>query len=269
MAEPDIGGRPTRVGESAQVEYERRAAKDAERRRAGRRETLVLLALAPFAGYLLVQLGGALLNALVGSTTSAVDATTPADPVFDGATLHGFGLLGALAATLWVVTERFGRRQSTEAWRVGAEGERRTGRLLESLPPGFTVFHDLRMPGSRANIDHVVVGPTGVFTVETKNYAKGVVIKGGVARSNGRKLDSVVEQATRQASVVSEWVGTAVTPIVCVHGAGLRVEGWFQKPTVGGVRFCSGGRLTRVLTKREVVHSADAVAALADKLGAR
>ena len=55
------------------------------------------------------------------------------------------------------------------AWNTGAEGETRTAEFLASLEPaGFVVLHDRLMPASRANIDHVVVGPTGVFVIETR-----------------------------------------------------------------------------------------------------
>lgn len=261
MAEADGGGGEARAraGESAQCEYDRRAARDAERRRAGMRTSIVLIAAAPFVGYLLVQAGAVGLDALFESMTSSVEATEPAEPVMSGEARHSYGLIGGLAATVWVISARFGRRQTTEAWRIGAEGERRTAQALESLPSGFHVLHDLRIPDSRANIDHVVVGPTGVFTIETKNYAKGVTIRGGKARSGGRVLDSVVAQAKRQAKVVTERLGTPATPIVCVHGEGVRVEGWFQKPTVGGVRFCSGRRVASVVSKGPRLHDPDTV----------
>ncbi len=35
---------------------------------------------------------------------------------------------------------------------------------------GLGVLHDRRIPGSKANIDHIVVGPAGVFAIDTKRY---------------------------------------------------------------------------------------------------
>ncbi len=276
MAEQNGGGAiPTRAraGASAQAEYERRAATDAARRRAGRRKTIVLIALAPFIGYALVRVGAALLDwsldRLQSWAESSIDpASEPQarESLYDNDTLHTFGLYGSALMTISVIGIRLGRRQTTEAWRVGADGERRTGKALESLPPSFHVLHDLRMPGSKANIDHVVVGPTGVYTIETKNYAKGITIRNGKARSNGRALDSVVAQAKRQADVISGRLGAPATPIVCVHGGGLRIEGWFQKPTIEGVRFCSGRQLTSVVTKQSTVHEPNAVTSMAATL---
>jgi len=104
------------------------------------------------------------------------------------------------------------------------------------------------MPRSKANIDHVVVGPTGVLTVETKNYRNVVQIKRGRVYGSGRNLDPVVRQARRQAAAVAKRTGATVTPIVCVHGGGVAVDGWFQKPLVDGVRFCSGRSLVKTIT---------------------
>lgn len=53
------------------------------------------------------------------------------------------------------------------------------------------------MPGSRANINHVVIGPTGVFTVKTKNYSSDVIVRRGEVRHAGRSMDKVVQQAKR------------------------------------------------------------------------
>lgn len=67
------------------------------------------------------------------------------------------------------------RLRGARAWRRGYEGERVIGELLESdLPDKYHVFNDLHFPGRRANIDHIVVGPTGVFVLDTKNW-RGVV----------------------------------------------------------------------------------------------
>jgi hypothetical protein len=64
---------------------------------------------------------------------------------------------------------------STNAWAYGANGERALGRVLDPLrEEGMGVLHDRRIPGSRANIDHIVVAPYGVFVIDAKNY-KGKV----------------------------------------------------------------------------------------------
>ena len=65
--------------------------------------------------------------------------------------------------------------RNARAWRRGYEGERVVGELLETdLPDKFHVFNDRHFPGLKANIDHIVIGPTGVFVLDTKNW-RGVV----------------------------------------------------------------------------------------------
>ena len=61
--------------------------------------------------------------------------------------------------------------QSTRAWDVGALGEERLGhRLNEFATDTLRVLHDRRIPGSRANIDHLAVTPTGVYVIDAKKY---------------------------------------------------------------------------------------------------
>ena len=64
--------------------------------------------------------------------------------------------------------------QSTTAWAVGALGEERLGQGLDRLA-GDTVrlLHDRRIPGSRANIDHIAVTASGVYVVDAKKYRAG------------------------------------------------------------------------------------------------
>jgi len=64
-----------------------------------------------------------------------------------------------------------GEPQSVRSWEVGSAGEAQLGaRLDEFRDRGFGVLHDRRIPGSKANIDHLVVGPAGVFVIDAKRY---------------------------------------------------------------------------------------------------
>jgi hypothetical protein len=60
-----------------------------------------------------------------------------------------------------------------ENWGEGAAGERKTARQLARLPASWRVWHDLN--GPRGNIDHLVVGPAGVFVLDTKNWQRRTV----------------------------------------------------------------------------------------------
>lgn len=57
-------------------------------------------------------------------------------------------------------------RKNYRTWGKGAGAELTMGRQLERLGPDFQLIHD--MPTGKGNIDHVCVGPTGVFVIETK-----------------------------------------------------------------------------------------------------
>ena len=80
--------------------------------------------------------------------------------------------------------------QSARAWQSGAVGERRLGEKLEGLGGSVVALHDRRVPRSRANIDHIVVGPAGVYVVDAKHY-KGASLS---IRRSGGFLSPVREQ---------------------------------------------------------------------------
>lgn len=55
-------------------------------------------------------------------------------------------------------------------WSIGAEGEETVARHLSLFEKPYHVIHDVVLPEMRGNIDHIVLGPNGVFVVETKNH---------------------------------------------------------------------------------------------------
>ena len=80
-------------------------------------------------------------------------------------------VLGALAAMATAWGLRFKPSPDAVAWRQGASGERRTARLLAPLERhGWAILHDLAVPNSTANLDHLVIGPGGVFVIDSKQY---------------------------------------------------------------------------------------------------
>lgn len=57
--------------------------------------------------------------------------------------------------------------------KLAEEGERKVGQELETLRElGYEVFHDV--PGPNFNVDHVLVGPAGLVSVETRTWSKPV-----------------------------------------------------------------------------------------------
>jgi hypothetical protein len=83
----------------------------------------------------------------------------------------------------------------------GIEGEERVASLLDALQPeGFTVINDLEI--GRGNADHVLVGPTGVFVIETKDWGGRFYRRRGRLMFNQRAADDVVGQVTVAALAV-------------------------------------------------------------------
>ena len=56
------------------------------------------------------------------------------------------------------------------AWYRGAQGEIEVGKILSRLPPEWRVFHALPIGKAGADIDHLVIGPGGIFTINTKHH---------------------------------------------------------------------------------------------------
>jgi hypothetical protein len=142
------------------------------------------------------------------------------------ATAAGAGLLTATAANpglarlvgpataaglAWRL--RFRPSADTLAWRHGAQGERRTGRLLAPLErAGYQVFHDLAVPGSAANVDHLVVGPTGVYVIDSKRYSGQLRYSGGHLWRGSRSLDRTLETLWWEATQVAETLAFGSRP---------------------------------------------------------
>ena len=67
-----------------------------------------------------------------------------------------------------------------ENWHYGAMGEQWTARSLQPLEArGWVVLHDL--PGDCGNLDHVVVGPGGVFLLDSKRWRGSTTVSGDIA----------------------------------------------------------------------------------------
>src|SRR5262249_46069604 len=62
-----------------------------------------------------------------------------------------------------------GEPQSMRAWEQGLTGEKRLAEALAGIGD-VTVLHDRRVPGTRGNIDHIVIAPSGVFVIDAKLY---------------------------------------------------------------------------------------------------
>jgi Nuclease-related domain len=137
------------------------------------------------------------------------------------------GLVGLALAALVGWRLRFRPSEQARTWQRGAHGERHTARLLDRLTrERFVVFHDLAVPGSPANVDHLVIGPSGVFVIDSKQWT-GSVQQGadGLVRHNHYPLDRTLETVRWEAETLGRLLGTRTAAVVCVHGAHVQGGG--------------------------------------------
>ncbi|WP_322921662.1 nuclease-related domain-containing protein [Nocardioides renjunii] len=115
--------------------------------------------------------------------------------------------------------------QSTKSWDTGAIGEERLGEKLNDLASdSIRILHDRRIPGTRANIDHIALTPSGVYVIDPKRYAgrPTLEIEGGLLRPRtekllvgGRDRTKLVDGVLNQVGLVRAIVGDDV-PVVGV-----------------------------------------------------
>jgi hypothetical protein len=139
-----------------------------------------------------------------------------------------------------------GRPSTTESWRKGLAGEEKMAAELRWLTRhGWYVLHSIPLPRD-VDIDHLLIGPGGVFTFNTKYHANAQVWVGDeMASVNGKKYPYARKaraEAKRAAAVLSRACGFEV-----------RVEAvlaFVEPATLSSARPRAGVALTRVHTIR-------------------
>lgn len=145
--------------------------------------------------------------------------------------------------------------QTTTAWASGAVGEERLGDMLASVAgPTLRVLHDRQVPGTKANVDHLVVCPSGVFVVDAKRYRNQrpeLRVEGGIIRPReelliigGRNRTPLVDGMHKQVSLVrrvlADYAEVPVRGVLCfveadwpLIGGSFSVQGvqvlWMKK----------------------------------------
>jgi hypothetical protein len=157
------------------------------------------------------------------------------NPVFMGGDV--VVLMAILAIYRWVLplVDRHDR---------GAQGEERVGGLLEGLAKkeGWHVIHDANL--GHGNVDHIAIGPAGVFTVETKSHPGPVRV--------GRVHGAVLAQAQAERRLVEQATGVGVEPLVVYSRA------WVDRPLAKrkGVRVMPAAMLVEHLRRQPARLSA-------------
>jgi hypothetical protein len=195
------------------------------------------------------------LLAVFGIAGYLLRAAIPHPPI--SKTLDGMLFL-ALAAGL--ATAASHSRKRLQSFLKGAKGEEIVAHELSFLPDSFTIFHDLDIKLSRAegghsaNIDHIVVGPTGIFAIETKNWADSVTIANGELLYNGQKPSRPpLKQAKNSASTLCNFIkarieqNIPVQPILCFASDSLTTG---EQGSVG-VLICNTEHLTNLIQSED------------------
>lgn len=161
-------------------------------------------------------------------------------------------LLAGIGVTAYVTWKSYGRITDRNILRLGYECEVFVGQGLENLRySGFKVYHDFPVKDFQKefNIDHIAIGPTGVFAIETKGRSKQIKAE----KENWKvKYDGVsltfpswketepVDQAKRNAQWLSAWIESStgesqsVTPILAIPGW------WIENLKPGKVKVYNG-----------------------------
>ncbi|QYF72338.1 nuclease-related domain-containing protein [Cryobacterium sp. PAMC25264] len=149
--------------------------------------------------------------------------------------------------------------EEARPWYTGAIGERRVGKLLAELGPDWTVLHSVPVGSGTSDIDHVVIGQPGVFTINTKHHpGKSVWIGGKGMLVGGHKVPYIrnaVHEAARAATLLSAASGMTVpvTSIITLVDVSNVVT---KSPPDGGVvelHIVTERQLLQTLTTRPVL----------------
>lgn len=239
----DTGTVPA-AGGSARAEFDRRSARHHER---ARRQRPFLIA-----------------AALVSVVVAAVAFATNVSPL-----LGWFGLAVLIGSLGRMVTTP----NHVTAWATGADGEERTAAALEPLvADGFRILHDRRIPGSRANIDHIVIGPPGVFVVESKSFSGTLEIRGSEVYVAGRRRTAMLDEVRREVAAVEAALGPEfaalgirVMPLICVHRAELPLF----RSEADGIPIVSAKGMVKRLRAASATLDADVIGRIASIANAR
>ncbi|GAA2772384.1 NERD domain-containing protein [Streptomyces rameus] len=145
----------------------------------------------------------------------------------------------------WALARLSGRRLEVDSWRTGLAGERRVGVELERLVPrGWRVLHSIPLAGD-VDIDHVLIGPGGVFCVNTKCHRGARVWVGDDSVRIGGQSYPYVRKSRAEARRAS---------VALTHACGFPVEAQpvLAFVAVAELRIVPSLRDVRVLQERDI-----------------
>lgn len=150
-------------------------------------------------------------------------------------------VIGAVAAGAFAAMRIYLAIPTLRALRQARDGERVVGQFLDILrEQGYRVFHDV--VGTGFNVDHILIGPGGIYTVETKTWskpAKGapkVWFDGEEINVDGTHVDrDPVVQARAQAKWIKDLLSESTGRVFPVRPV-ILFPGWFVEPARGAYK---------------------------------
>ncbi|HEW79359.1 MAG TPA: NERD domain-containing protein [Phycisphaerales bacterium] len=184
--------------------------------------------------------------------------------------IYLFAIVGGVS---YLITKVFRMIKHRNHLRLGYDCELAVGQELSNrIRDGFFVFHDF--PADGFNIDHVLVGSTGVFAIETKGRAKLRVAENENWKMeyNGKKLKfpgwtetKPIEQAKNQAQWLSQWL-QKTTGSPCKVSPVLAIPGWWINRIASGDMPVYNGKDSSFLVKGQAVLSPPHIKAIAHQV---
>ncbi|GAV22723.1 nuclease-related domain-containing protein [Carboxydothermus pertinax] len=176
-----------------------------------------------------------------------------------GLLIAGVGI-GVFIAVFMIATDSKEVDQPINRALKGAKAEEKISEILGQLPEGYTVFNDFPCP--MGNIDHIVVGPTGIFIIETKSHSGEVTLsQEGKLLLNSKELEKdFLKQVLGQTFWLKErMVGLLektpfINPIIVFTNAFVKID----KP-VKGVRIVNKKWLIDAINENKVQLSDEAI----------
>lgn len=161
------------------------------------------------------------------------------------------------------VARVLGVHTDERAYRVGADGEEEVAWRMRKLGEGWHVLHSVPVGEKDSDIDHVVIGPPGVFTLNTKNHSRKKVWVAEKAFMVSGQKTNYLRNSRHEAARASKLLTTAcgfdvqVEPIIVVIAAELTI-----KAQPADVHVVARRRIGKWLERRPATLSPAAVEAI-------
>ncbi|GIH27426.1 hypothetical protein Aph01nite_57360 [Acrocarpospora phusangensis] len=167
------------------------------------------------------------------------------------------GLTAAILAAIADTVYRARTQSSVPAWRRPSVAERRTESQLKKLERGgYKTLHARAIPNSDAQIDHLVVGPTGVYAVDSEKWDRRLPVRVQSHRklfhgpfNQKPRLDEARWEANQASDLITQALGREVTvvPSLAIYGPAIP----WRILNIRDVDVFSGSLVRKWITKRE------------------